>query len=297
MGLFFECTDITSHQMNNPNDSLCNNINELSLSQEELVSEAEIEPLTPLEIIKQVLKSQDFFLFLISLSLLIISQAFAYSVIAFIKYKERDVSYFVYDKILTILPYYGVEKITYLILFLINATELFYILKNSRRLVIMKRYVLNIQIILIVRVFLMLLTRLPNPNPKCAFEGSKINNFFLYIYRFIFGFDICGDSIFSGPLINLLLPVLFHFYYFDKKVGYIMLANCFIGMICLLLSKTVYVIDIMLSFVLVPLFFYGYHNIADNKEDFTEIPLLFKLYFSCMEWKTKDGLYRKLSFL
>jgi len=170
------------------------------------------------------------------------------------------------------------------IMFVAAFIELFVILFDNRRLIIIKRVAILFSILFMLRNLSMIVTSLPDPSPLCrrvSTEQLNINP--RSIFDALTGIT-CGDMIFSGHTITLLMPPMLHMHYFGGIMSIFFWINAFVGTIFILLSRLHYSIDIFIAYLVVPFVFWIYHLVAEHEFLFQDIPSLFFWYFRNMEW-------------
>ena len=155
-----------------------------------------------------------------------------------------------------------------------------------RHLSILKRSFLIYSYSMLLRDITMTLTSLPDPSPLCPKDWDSTPEVtFKKVLGNLFGGLTCGDLIFSGHTLGLLLPTLIIQRYFGGWIVKVMWANTLLGSILVILSRLHYGVDVALTFFVVPTIWFMYNTIADHPDTYEdELNPWVKWYFEKMEW-------------
>ncbi|XP_026473114.1 phosphatidylcholine:ceramide cholinephosphotransferase 2-like [Ctenocephalides felis] len=150
---------------------------------------------------------------------------------------------------------------------------------HKHRFIVMRRVFLIMSILYLLRSLTMFVTVLPVPS-KTYYCSPKVNNSspFLVTKRVVqllsgFGLSIngkhtfCGDYIYSGHTVMLVLACLVIREYSPKKLWVIHYLSWLIstmGVIMVLLAHGHYTIDVLIAYYVTTRIFYIYHTMANN---------------------------------
>jgi len=152
--------------------------------------------------------------------------------------------------------------------------------------IILRRAFVIYSLTMMFRNITMTVTNLPDPSPTCP----KDSNFTIdlspkNILKFLFGGFTCGDLIFSGHTIGLLLPTLIIQHYFSGIIILVMWINTIVGSVLVVFSRLHYGVDVIITFFVLPCIWFIYHSISEHPDSFEdELLSPIKWYFAEMEW-------------
>lgn len=158
------------------------------------------------------------------------------------------------------------------------------ILLHPQRLTVLRRSVMVYALAMLLRAVLILSIGLPDENPACGRNRSRVDFSASNLIARLFGGNTCGDLIYSGHTIGLLLPALVQGHYFGGAMGYIISFSALIQAFLIVVSKLHYGVDVAIALMAVSLLFWSYVNIAEKPHTFRDIPAPFAAYFRLMEW-------------
>uniref|UniRef100_A0A0K0E3B4 PAP2_C domain-containing protein n=1 Tax=Strongyloides stercoralis TaxID=6248 RepID=A0A0K0E3B4_STRER len=163
----------------------------------------------------------------------------------------------------------------------LSLTALTICILHKYRWILLRRLFIIAAILYFGRMFALLFTTLPNadPNYPCAprftDNNRTISGVLRRAIRVFFGaglqvngnLNLCGDYIYSGHTVILVISTLFINEYSPKKWKYIHLITwpvTFIGIAFLLISRGHYTIDVAISYWLTTRIFWEYHTFTAN---------------------------------
>lgn len=186
--------------------------------------------------------------------------------------------------------YQNFELFINLLMLASMVTELTFILFDKRRVVIIRRTIAAYEFLCVLRLLTMTVTSLPDPSPMCPVtHETKIELTIANVAKELFGGTTCGDMIFSGHTMGFVIPALVHTTYFGKKIAAIYWIVALIGAFLLILTRMHYTVDVLLTFVIAPPYFYLYKLVSENPSFATYLPWFLSKYFNIMEWPDVDG--------
>lgn len=183
----------------------------------------------------------------------------------------------------------------YIIVFSLN-TVLLILLFHRHRFIVFRRFFLIMAVLYLYRAFTMYVTVLPIPSNtyRCdpKMEYMSFSNIVKRIYKITSGFGLsingkhvyCGDYIYSGHTVSLLISYLLIAEYTSEKYWFIHWVYWFLaalGIIFLQFAHGHYTIDILVAYYVTTRVFWTYHSLANNI-DFKEKTL--RNYFSRAWW-------------
>jgi hypothetical protein len=153
-------------------------------------------------------------------------------------------------------------------------------------LVIIRRLGVVFTTVMLLRGASMLFTNLPDPSPICQpKEYVKLDFYPKTLLKRLLGGITCGDMIFSGHTLSLLLPTLCVQHYFHGWLTYVMWVLVIFCAFMIIITRLHYTVDVILSFIIYPLVWFSYHAVAEHPEAFADqLPKIVVWYFEKMEW-------------
>lgn len=184
-------------------------------------------------------------------------------------------------------------KITELLIFLSLFFAFTVVLLHQHRWIIFRRIFFIAALCYFGRSICISVTQVPVPS-RNTYCGPRANETSLYLvakrvaWTFSgFGLDmyhkrvLCGDLIYSGHTTVLMLGYLIVRQYLPDKwvwLSYFSKAVAYAGMICILMARKHYTLDVIIAYWIATRIFWMYHSLADTKRADTKNSL-FELYW------------------
>jgi hypothetical protein len=163
-----------------------------------------------------------------------------------------------------------------------------YILFDQRRRLIIKRFMVIYAICLVLRNISMVVTSLPDPSPRCKKDRPLTLNFSIKnMIISVAGGLTCGDMIFSGHFMAFILPATIHGHFYGNWFSVVLYINAAIGFVLIIVSRLHYTVDTVISLFICTGVSWLYNLIAENENEFSNMPSLIVMYMRDMEWS--DG--------
>lgn len=153
-------------------------------------------------------------------------------------------------------------------------------------LVIIRRTCFVYATVMLLRDMTTTFTNLPDPSPICQpKEYLKLDFYPTTLLKRLLGGVTCGDMIFSGHTLALLIPTLVVQHYFHGWLTYVMWTLSIFCAFMIIFCRLHYSVDVILSFIIYPSFWFMYHAIAEHPEAFADqLPGIVKWFFEKIEW-------------
>uniref|UniRef100_A0AC35UAH8 PAP2_C domain-containing protein n=1 Tax=Rhabditophanes sp. KR3021 TaxID=114890 RepID=A0AC35UAH8_9BILA len=168
-----------------------------------------------------------------------------------------------------------------LIMVILTGTALIICIFHKYRWVLVRRLFIIAALLYFGRLFTLFMTQLPKADiyyqcaPKFTDANRTIKGVFLRAIEVFFAGglqvkaegNLCGDYLYSGHTITLVLTALFINEYAPKRLKHIHFLTwslALLGMAFLLISRGHYTIDVVISYWLTTRIFWEYHTFASN---------------------------------
>ncbi|CAD5219867.1 unnamed protein product [Bursaphelenchus xylophilus] len=183
------------------------------------------------------------------------------------------------------------------------------IILHQHRFVIFRRFLYIASWLYAMRAITILATRLPPPFEdgvvKCRMQiqNATHRHLELYWHRFVeqaatFGLQdtnkpiLCGDLLFSGHTIIMVLSALMVRHYIPKKyyfISHITSLISVVGVICMLISRNTYTVDVIVAYWLASFVFTLYHSVIEVDRSIRTEGVSYWLWFAQItEWLERN---------
>ena len=153
-------------------------------------------------------------------------------------------------------------------------------------LVIVRRVCFIYSTVMLLRDITATFTNLPDPSPICQpKEYVELNFYPSTLLKRLLGGVTCGDMIFSGHTLALLIPTLIVQHYFPGWLTYVMWICAIFTAFMIIFTRLHYTVDVVLSFIIYPAIWFAYHAVAEHPEAFEDqLPGVVRWFFANIEW-------------
>ena len=231
-----------------------------------------------------IFKTNEYKRLFISIGYLLVSIGFTLATLVIVDYM-RPVGYILPDIIQNNVPVFDFIDVINVLIAVSVAVESILVIVFQRWTVVLRRVFVIYGTLLLLRNITMVSTLLPDPHAKCASksqDGDHIN--ITKSLKMIFKGTTCGDLIFSGHELGLLIPALVHSHYFSDRLSIMFYLIAVCGAFLIVISRMHYSIDVIISIIVCLSLFWWYTAMAECPQLADYCPGIVRKYFEAMEW-------------
>jgi hypothetical protein len=152
--------------------------------------------------------------------------------------------------------------------------------------IILRRVCFVYSTAMVLRDFTFVFTNLPDPSPLCQpKEYVKLDFSPKSLITRLVGGLTCGDMIYSGHSMAILMPTMIVQHYFKGWFVYVMWVGVILTALMIIVTRLHYSVDVILSFIIYPSLWWMYHAVAEHPEAFEDqLPAPVVWFFTKIEW-------------